>query len=153
MMKRLLMLAAVLSLAACSLEVSDPYANTTPSDPATETFEPTLKIDISKMTKTEAGTYYKDVTVGTGATLSGAEVVVVSYKGVLKDGSQFTLVGDQTVPVANLVGGLRDAMPGMKVGGERIIVVPSALGFGPVPRNGIPANSTLIFDVILKQIP
>jgi FKBP-type peptidyl-prolyl cis-trans isomerase len=41
----------------------------------------------------------------------------------------------------------------MQVGGERIIVIPSALGYGASPPNAnIPVNATLIFDVTLTQI-
>ena len=145
--------AAVLSLSACNLDVVDPAAeNPNPSDPATESFNPNMKIDISTMTKTAAGTYYKDVTVGTGTTLSGNAVVTMSYLGLLKDGSWFAQAEDQTVVLGTLVGGLQDGMPGMRVGGERVIVVPSALGYGPVAYGGIPANSTLVFDVILKSV-
>jgi hypothetical protein len=46
------------------------------------------------------------------------------------------------------------ARVGMRVGGERILVVPSALGYGPrTDLPGIPPNSTLIFDVKLNLIP
>jgi FKBP-type peptidyl-prolyl cis-trans isomerase len=41
----------------------------------------------------------------------------------------------------------------MKVGGERIIVVPSALGFGTGGTLLVPPNATLIYDVKLKQLP
>ena len=33
----------------------------------------------------------------------------------------------------------------MKVGGQRLIVVPSALGYGPNIAGPIPPNSTLIY--------
>lgn len=160
-MKRFVMLlAAALSVAGCDLNVPNPYGdNSEPSDPAKETFASSLNINIATMQKTEAGTYYKDVKEGTGATLSDEGPVVISYLGFLKNGAQFAGVSDLTIPVANLVGGLRDAMRGMKVGGERIIVVPSALGYGPGGfvsddgRSVVPPNSTLVYDVILKNIP
>lgn len=156
MMQRLVAgLAIAMSIAGCNLEVVDPNPGSPdPSDPTTETFAEELKIDIATMSKSPNGAYYKDVTVGTGATLTASDgVVIMSYLGLLKDGSAFTEVYQQTVIVRNLVGGLQDAMPGMRVGGERIIVLPSALGFGNAAFAGVPRNSTLIYDVRLDQIP
>jgi FKBP-type peptidyl-prolyl cis-trans isomerase len=40
----------------------------------------------------------------------------------------------------------------MREGGERIIVVPSAFGYGNAIVPGVPPNSTLVFDVILNQV-
>ena len=91
-MKRLLfLLTAVASLAACNLDVPAPTfgGNLEPSNPDTETFNPILKIDLSKMTKTAAGTYFSDYSVGTGLTLTGDRQVSISYKGVLKNASLF----------------------------------------------------------------
>jgi FKBP-type peptidyl-prolyl cis-trans isomerase len=45
-------------------------------------------------------------------------------------------------------------MLGMKEGGERWLVIPSALAYGNsnnIPE--IPPNSTLVFDIRLDQIP
>src|SRR5215510_14183413 len=86
-MKRFVLLfAAAVSLAGCNLDTTPPGSNTEPSDPASETFSPDLKIDIATMTRTAAGDYYKEVTIGTGATLTTPNtVVVVSYLGFLKN--------------------------------------------------------------------
>ena len=154
-MKRFALLFAVaVSLAACNLDTTPPGSSTEPSDPATETFHDSLKINIATMTRTAAGDYYKDVTIGTGATLTTPNtVIVVSYLGFLKNAAVWASVYQQTTILAGLVGGLQDGMIGMKVGGERIVVVPSANGFGPVQNGGIPPNSTLVIDVRLDQIP
>ena len=61
---------------------------------------------------------------------------------------------DVTEAMASELQGFRDGVVGMQPGGERILVIPSALGFGPrtdVP--GVPPNSTLVYDVILSLIP
>jgi FKBP-type peptidyl-prolyl cis-trans isomerase len=150
--RRYLPVIAAFLFGACNLDVPNP-ANDPPSDPATETFEPKLGIDISKMQKTAAGTYYKDLVVGTGATLTGNTVIVMSYLGMLKNAAAFASEIKQTVALGSLVGGLQDAMPGMKVGGERLIVVPSRLGFGAAAVGSVPPNSTLVFDVKLEGIP
>ncbi len=41
---------------------------------------------------------------------------------------------------------------GMKVGGERRLTIPANLAYGSQKQSGIPANSTLIFDVKLMGI-
>jgi len=156
MMKRVLLLATVvLTIAGCSLEVPAPNGgNIEPSDPTTETFAPGLNINIARMTKTAAGTFYRDTIVGTGATLTNSEAVMIwSYLGVLKNGQVFATATNETTTLAAQVGGLRDAMRGMKVGGERLIVIPSALGFGSAQVGLVPPNATLVYDVILIQLP
>jgi FKBP-type peptidyl-prolyl cis-trans isomerase len=40
----------------------------------------------------------------------------------------------------------------MKVGGRRIIIVPSKYGYGPQAQANIPANSPLVFIVDLKSV-
>lgn len=41
---------------------------------------------------------------------------------------------------------------GMAVGGERRITIPAHLAYGSKSQAGIPANSTLIFDVKMLEI-
>ena len=41
---------------------------------------------------------------------------------------------------------------GMSIGGERRLTIPPSLAYGKKSQAGIPANSTLIFDVKLLEI-
>jgi FKBP-type peptidyl-prolyl cis-trans isomerase len=153
---RSLLVAAVVLAAGCNLDVAQP--NSDPSDPATETFNLSFNgapLDVSTMQKTAAGDYYKDVKIGTGATVSlGLSTqAFLSFEGFLKGGQVFTQVVNQLTTLSTLPPGLQDGMTGMREGGERIVVVPSALGFGAVPQPGIPANSTLVIDVIVNSLP
>jgi FKBP-type peptidyl-prolyl cis-trans isomerase FkpA len=156
-MRRILALAGALSLSAClNLNVDGPNgpAADNPSDPATETFASSLNINVATMQKTSSGVYYKDVKVGTGDSLSTQANVVVSYLVFLKNAAVVTQQVDVTESLASELEGFRDGVAGMRAGGERILVIPSALGFGPrtdVP--GVPPNSTLVYDVILSLIP
>lgn len=150
-LNRFLLAIGALALSACNLNVAQPPDK--PSDPATETFAASLHINIPDMTKTSAGDYYKDVIVGTGATLSSPTTVVITYAGFLKNGSIFDTGSQIAIPLSNSVFGFQDGMMGMREGGERLIVIPSALGYGSANVGGIPPNSTLIFDVKLEQIP
>jgi FKBP-type peptidyl-prolyl cis-trans isomerase len=131
-----------------------------PSDPATETFAPSLGVDISQMTRQENGVYYKDIVVGTGLTLADTAVSFnVNYAGHLKDGKLFDSGTNQTLTLTSLVPGFRTGVLGMKEGGRRQIVIPSEEGYGghsvrdPSTRKIlIPRQSTLIFDVELLKV-
>lgn len=153
--KHLYLLLAAPLFTAClgsSFDVPD-----TPSDPATETFASGLGVDIPHMTKTAAGDYYKDITVGTGDELTSpsTSTVEMDYAAFLKDGTLWSSGSSSTIGPLNLstvVFGLQDGMTGMKVGGERLIVVPSALGLGNALVQGVPPNSTEVWDVRLDEI-
>lgn len=172
-MKRFLLLFATVALSACSLNTTEPQDN--PSNPATETFASSLGVDIATMKKTVDGVYYKDITVGTGPILptpiSGSpDGITFSYAGFLKDGtlfdtSQGTGDGTTTQDLSALIGGFQEGTLGvlatppndpMHVGGERLIVIPSELGYGPQlvqgPLGTVPPNSTLIFDIKLVNL-
>ena len=155
-MKRLLLfLTAVASLTACNLDVPAPTLGGSdfPSNPDTETFNNfNPPIDLSKMTRTAAGAYFLDYEVGTGQVLSADDRLLMSYRAWLKNGVLFAFGDSASFALDSLVLGLQDAMPGMKAGGERLIILPSALGFGPQGAGGVPRNSTLIFDIRLWRV-
>lgn len=150
-MRRFLFALALAGLNGCDLstDVADQ-----PTDPATETFAASLQVNIATMTKTTAGDYFRDVTVGDGAEIAGIPTIVLSYQAYLKDGTLVAVVNSGTVVLGSLIPGLRDAMQGMRPGGERLIVIPSAMAYGNANTGtGIPPNSTLVFDVLFKMYP
>jgi FKBP-type peptidyl-prolyl cis-trans isomerase len=154
-MRRFAIAIAALGLVAClDTGTTDGSVSSDPSDPATETFTGfNPPIVISQMTKTAMGDYYLEEKVGTGPALSGPQIVILSYETFLKNG----LIVDQQVgaqtDLSQVVRGLLDGMVGMRVGGERVVVVPSANAFGSFAKPPIPANATLVFDVVLADIP
>jgi len=154
-MRRLAMAIMALGLVACLDVPGNDPANDNTSDPATETFASTFNppIVIASMTKTDLGDYYKDLKQGTGAELESSTTVVFSYQTYLKNGVMVDQVLGGEVNLSTVVRGLQDGMLGMREGGERVIVIPSALAFGAFNKPPIPANSTLVFDVILNEIP
>jgi peptidylprolyl isomerase len=102
-----------------------------------------------------------DVVVGKGPEAKAGDKVTVQYVGQLfsngkefdtswKKGSppfEFTLSGGQVIR------GWDQGIPGMKVGGRRVLVIPADLAYGEAgspPK--IPANAPLIFVVDLKKI-
>ncbi|XP_063830122.1 46 kDa FK506-binding nuclear protein-like [Ostrinia nubilalis] len=105
------------------------------------------------------GVFIEDTKVGTGAPAKPGKVVMVYYEGRLKQnnkmfdncikgpGFKFKLGAKEVIT------GWDVGIAGMKVGGKRKIVCPPAMAYGakgspPV----IPPNSTLVFDVELKNV-
>jgi peptidylprolyl isomerase len=52
-----------------------------------------------------------------------------------------------TFPLANVIVGWQQGIPGMKVGGRRLLVIPPDLGYGEQGGGPIGPNETLIFVV------
>jgi peptidylprolyl isomerase len=161
-MKRYALLVAILAAVAASCN-NDVAGLGPPSDPATETFAPSLGVDISQMTRTPEGVYYRDLSVGTGLDFTtSADSIDLTYAGFIKDGTLFESQSNarfRPLQLANLVPGFRIGMLGMKEGGARKIVIPSELGYGGKSRRDpntleivIPRQSTLIFDITLIRV-
>lgn len=101
-----------------------------------------------------------DTVVGTGETAKLNDCITVNYRLSLIDGT--IVSGNDTFTTGNpiafdlveggLIEGWTKGIPGMKVGGLRRLVVPASQGYGDRGTSGIPANSTLIFDVELLDI-
>jgi FKBP-type peptidyl-prolyl cis-trans isomerase FkpA len=153
-MKRLVVLLSALSLVAC-LDVSGPG----PSDPANETFATSLGVgnlkDTAVWKQTANGTYYREEVLGTGAALflpDFNDSIYVDYTGWLKDGTNFAPAqANAPLPAAQIITGFLDGMVGMRIGGTRLVVVPSNLAYGNSTRGGIPANATLVFRIKLNS--
>ena len=103
------------------------------------------------------GIYYKVISTGKidGKHPTERSVVTVHYTGRTIDGREFdsSLGG---VPVAfrlnELIEGWIIAMKHMCVGDKWEIYVPAELAYGKYSQPGIPANSTLIFELELCSI-
>jgi FKBP-type peptidyl-prolyl cis-trans isomerase FkpA len=130
-----------------------------PSDPTTDTYAVSLGVDIASMTRVrpDADVYYKDVVVGTGTAAAANKPLVLAYTGYLTNGTSFgtgttsaCLVNDANY-IAGWVIGITQAS-GMKVGTKRKLVIGSLQGYGSQAKDKIPANSTLVFDVELKEV-
>jgi FKBP-type peptidyl-prolyl cis-trans isomerase FkpA len=156
MKRSIILVAALIAATSCNDEITGLGP---PSDPATETFAPSLNVDISQMTKLPGGTYIRDLVVGTGDSVKATtDTVWVTYAGRLKDGKLFDSGTNRKFPIILLVPGFRGGLIDMRVGGRRQIVIPSEQGFGGVSQPGedgkilIPRQSTLIFEVELLKL-
>ena len=99
-----------------------------------------------------------DVKEGAGDTVQPGATITAHYTGALcKDGTIFQSSHDFgeaiTFPLDGVIAGWTKGVPGMKVGGIRRLVIPSAMAYGShSPAANIPANSDLVFDIELVAI-
>jgi FKBP-type peptidyl-prolyl cis-trans isomerase FkpA len=98
----------------------------------------------------------EEMTVGTGATAAVGDVVTVHYVLTLNGTRLESSYGGTPLTfqlgAGQLIPGFERGVLGMRVGGKRRVTVPPALGYGNQPRQGIPANSTLVFEIELVSI-
>lgn len=100
-----------------------------------------------------------DTKPGTGQEAKAGDTVTVLYTGaVAATGIVFQSTQDTGQPVSfsldQVITGWKDGIPGMKVGGERRLLIPAAEAYGANPPAGssIPPNADLVFDVTLLKI-
>lgn len=121
--------------------------------PAPAVFNP------AALTKTDVGA------PGTGAEAVSGKTVRVHYTGWLYTatspfkGTQFdTSVGKSpytfTIGANQVIPGFEQGVIGMRVGGKRTVLIPSALGYGAsgAGNGAIPPNSGLVFDLELVEV-
>ena len=113
------------------------------------------KVDPSKFTTTPSGLQYVDLKPGTGAEATKGKQLSVHYTGWLQNGTKFDSSRDRGQPIQLTLGngevipGWEEGLTGMKVGGQRQLIIPPNLGYGASGQGPIPPNSTLIFEVEL----
>ena len=114
----------------------------------------------------------EDLQIGDGRTATPGKEVAVHYTGWLFDtntdpnslceakGGQFDSSIERGMPFQVILGqgrviqGWEEGLIGMKENGKRCLVIPPNMGYGNRAVGGglIPANSTLIFEVILLGV-
>jgi FKBP-type peptidyl-prolyl cis-trans isomerase FkpA len=103
-----------------------------------------------------------DIVVGTGATAATGSRVSLTYAAWLYDtGKPFgkgTQIDPGPGPLNFTVGngqylkGFEQGVVGMKVGGQRRLIVPPELAYGGNPPSGVPVNATLVFEIALTSV-
>jgi FKBP-type peptidyl-prolyl cis-trans isomerase FkpA len=100
--------------------------------------------------------------VGTGTQAFAPSRITVAYTGWLYDASRPDGKGTQFDSSASfpfqlgtnsVIRGWEQGVPGMRVGGQRRLVIPSDLAYGSAGRGSIPPNAALVFDITLNSIP
>jgi FKBP-type peptidyl-prolyl cis-trans isomerase FkpA len=143
-MKRFIPMLALLVVAACGGDdgpTTAPTVSSTTSAPYSQT----------------------DLVVGTGTIATPGNLVTVAYSGWLHDSSRPEAKGLQfdsrpsfqfTLGAGQVIRGWDQGVAGMRVGGQRRLVVPPELAYGDrSPGAPIPPNATLVFDITLNSVP
>ncbi len=142
---------------------SNSTASASPSTPPSASVKPLCDAPPAAATGlTDAGVTalkIEDVSVGTGAEATVGKTVVVNYIGRLANGTQFDASCDRKQPfdfplgAGAVIKGWDQGVAGMKVGGQRRLIIPSTLGYGAQGAGGvIPPNAALVFDVELVDV-
>lgn len=101
----------------------------------------------------------RDTKIGNGREAKTGDTVTVHYSGFLLDGTKFDSSRDRNEPFKVTLGhgevikGWDQGIPGMKVGGQRTLIIPPELAYGArgsPPK--IKPHSTLKFDIELLRI-
>ncbi len=107
-----------------------------------------------------------DLRTGSGAEATNGKTVTVNYTGWLysatapeNKGTQFDTSFGKTpftfvLGAGKVIAGWDRGIVGMKVGGQRRLIIPPDLGYGSQGAGGgvIPSNATLVFDVDLLDV-
>ena len=142
---------AITSLSACGGKdkVADTTSQSLPAVTANAGEAPT----ITAPTGTPPTTLQtQDIIVGTGTEIVATSTLTVHYtlmtwsNGKIVE-SSWTGGQPATFPLAGVIQGWQQGLPGAKVGGRRLLIIPAALGYGPNGSGPIGPNETLIFAV------
>ena len=102
-----------------------------------------------------------DLVVGTGTIAAPGNQLTVAYTGWLHDSSKPDAKGSQfdsstnfpfRLGVGAVIRGWDQGVAGMRVGGQRRLVIPPDLAYGSAGNGPIPPNATLVFDITLNSV-
>lgn len=105
---------------------------------------------------TQRGVQIQTLHGGEGKSPTADDIVLVKYKGMLRDGTVFDENPQAPMEVSGVVPGFSEALQKMQRGGKYKVWIPGKLGYGPNPpqnpqtgQPALPPDATLIFEVEL----
>jgi peptidylprolyl isomerase len=117
------------------------------------------EIEVPKGAEPPSELVIEDLKEGDGAEAKAGSTVSVNYSGVLfKDGTEFDNSFDRGEPITfplgagQVIPGWDQGFEGMKVGGRRVLVIPSDLAYGPTGQGPIGPDEALVFVVDLVDV-
>lgn len=153
-----LALVAVTVIGALSMNSSDSSTSNSSSVESSSASLPTVTANAGEVPQVSApvgappaALTTKDIIVGTGAEVLPTSTLTVHYYLMTwSDGKviESSWIGQPaTFPLAQVVEGWQKGLPGAKVGGRRLLVLPPDMGYGAAGAGPIGPNETLIFVV------
>jgi peptidylprolyl isomerase len=110
-------------------------------------FDPSLGVDLATFTELPSGVFYKDIVVGEGAAVAAGSVVDIGVEGWLSSGLEvqsWHTPRSLRLGAGQIIRGLEEGMMGMRVGGERRIVVP--------PHLAHEDENVMVFRLVLMAV-
>lgn len=109
--------------------------------------------DSSRVVNLEGGIQLFIIEEGGGPIPKPGSNVIIDYHGTLLDGSvfdsSFDKGGYQDFQLTQLIKGWQIGLTAVNSGSKIKLIVPPEMGYGAADKPGIPANSTLVFDIHL----
>ncbi len=113
------------------------------------------RTSLTDFTTTLSGIQDRVTQPGSGSLPTSGQTVQTHYTGWLLDGSKFDSSRDRGTPFSfalgqgQVIAGWDELIATMRTGERRTAIIPANLAYGSTERPGIPANSTLVFDIEL----
>jgi FKBP-type peptidyl-prolyl cis-trans isomerase FkpA len=158
--------AMVMSLAACggsspkgALQSIRAAFNPAPPPPDTIPemldYSPDLQVSVADMARSPEGVLWQDVQIGDtlGGVANGGDSVEIGFDGWLPSGVKVDSgYAALRIGTGSILAGIDAALPGMRAGGRRKLVLPPGLAFGAEGAGEIPPNAVLVYDLELRRI-
>jgi len=149
-MKKLLVLCSFLVLvaSACHKDSSDDYPaqQAIVDDNQIQAYISDKKI---VAVKDPSGVYYSVLTPGTGAYPTVNSTLSVNYRGEFINGTVFDSGNLSNFNLSGVIKGWYYGVPHINTGGRILLMIPSALAYGPQGKGTIPGNTVLVFTIDL----
>ncbi len=104
----------------------------------------------------QSGLQYRVIAQGSGPIPQPSDIVKISYRGTLTDGSQIDSSYEREGPVITRADGVMkgwtEALMLMKEGSKWQLFIPPWLGYGEQKFRGVPPNSVLVYEIELLSV-
>ena len=104
--------------------------------------------------KSASGLVYEITKAGSAVKANEEDSIEIHYKGSLIDGKVFDESKEKTVtfPLNGVIPGIKEGLQLLGEGGKAMLYIPDSIGYGEYDIPGIPAGSTLVFEVEVVKV-